>query len=146
MWVQGSLIAACRARRPGARSGAHPRTGSVTKTRLDTKAGHRMAATLKLQRDVGANLPELRRGPFQVVADGQGIGSLDNHETFQEEIVPGHHTLRLYKGRYRSRERTFEVGDDDTANFQCHGARTWVTWLISFATPSLAISLIQEGP
>jgi hypothetical protein len=105
-----------------------------------------MTATLKLQRDVGANLPELRRGRFNVVVDGQSIGSLDNHETFEEELVPGRHTLRLYKGRYKSGERTFEVGDDDTANFQCHGARTWVTWLISFAAPSLAISLSQEGP
>jgi hypothetical protein len=105
-----------------------------------------MAATLKLQRDVGANLPELRRGRFKVVVDGESIGSLDNHETLKEEIVPGRHTLRLSKGRYKSGERTFEVGDDDSANFQCHGARTWVTWLISFAAPSLAISLSQEGP
>jgi hypothetical protein len=79
-----------------------------------------------------------------VVVDGQSIGSLDNHETFEEEIVPGRHTLRLYKGRYKSGERTFEVGEDDTANFQCHGARTWVTWLLSFAVPSMAISVSQE--
>lgn len=105
-----------------------------------------MAATLTLQRDVGANLPELRRGRFEVVVDGQSVGWLDNHETVKEEVVPGRHTLRLYKGRYKSRERTFEVGDDDTANFQCHGARTWVTWLISFAAPTLAISLSEQGP
>jgi hypothetical protein len=105
-----------------------------------------MAATLNLQREVGAKLPELRRGRFKVVVDGEVVGSLDNHETLEEEIVPGRHSLRLYRGRYKSGERTFEVGDDDTANFQCHGARTWVTWLISFAAPRLGISLSQERP
>jgi hypothetical protein len=61
-----------------------------------------MAATLKLQRDIGPNLPELRRGPFTVVVDGKSIGALDNHESFEEEIVPGHHTLRLHRAATRA--------------------------------------------
>ncbi|MGH8987983.1 MAG: hypothetical protein ACRDXC_05215 [Acidimicrobiales bacterium] len=101
-----------------------------------------MTATLKLTRDQSIPI-ELRRGPFQISVDDKDVGSLENHETFDVQIAPGHHTLRLHKGRYKSKELGFDVPDGDSVTFRCHGARIWPTWLISFAIPSMAISLGQ---
>ena len=102
-----------------------------------------MAATLKLTRDQNTPI-ELRRGRFEVLVDSKNAGSLDNHETFEEQIAPGRHTLQLHKGRYKSQEVAFEVSDGDTMNFHCHGAKIWPTWLLSFAVPSMAISISPE--
>jgi hypothetical protein len=102
-----------------------------------------LAATLQLAR-VQARPPELRRGIFEVSVDGNSIGSIANHDIFETQIAAGHHTLRLRKGRYTSRQLSFEASDGDTVTFRCHGARIWPTWLLSFALPSMAISLTQE--
>ena len=103
-----------------------------------------MSATLRLTRQVGSSLPELRRGRFEVSVDGKDVGSLENKDIFQAQIDPGRHTLRLHKGRYASRELDFEVADGNTVTLRCHGARVWPTWLLSFAIPSMAISVSQE--
>ena len=102
-----------------------------------------MAATLKLTRDQSTP-PELRRGRFEVSVDGETVGSLENHGTFEKQIAPGRHWLRLRKGRYTSQEVTFDVPDGDTMTFRCHGARFWPMWLLSFAVPSMAISVTPE--
>lgn len=102
-----------------------------------------MPATLKLTRDQSIPV-ELRRGRFEVSLDGESIGSLGNHSSFEAEILPGRHALRLHKGRYTSRELSFEAADGGTVSFRCHGAKIWPTWLLSFAVPSMAISLHQE--
>jgi hypothetical protein len=102
-----------------------------------------MPATLMLKRD--QNLPiELRRGRFEVSVDGKPVGSLDNHQTFEAQIAPGRHALQLHKGRYKSKEVMFEAPEGDTISFRCHGARIWPTWLLSYALPSLAISISYE--
>lgn len=102
-----------------------------------------MAATLKLTRDQNTP-PELRRGAFEVSVDGQSVGSLENHDTLEAKIDPGLHSLRLLKGRYTSREPSFDLPDGDIVAFRCHGARVWPTWLLSFSFPSMAISVRHE--
>ncbi|HEY3979714.1 MAG TPA: hypothetical protein VGM79_20735 [Streptosporangiaceae bacterium] len=102
-----------------------------------------MTATLRVTRD--ANVPfELRRGRFDILADGAAVGSIENHETVEAPLEPGHHTLRLSKGRYSSRTRSFDLADGQVASFRCHGIRIWPMYLASAVVPSLAIALRPE--
>lgn len=106
-----------------------------------------MSATLRLTRQSGRTfmtMPELRRGQFDISVDGRKIGSLNNRDVVEAPIEPGHHTLRLRRGRYSSLDRSFDVADGDVVNFRCHGANLWPRWLVSFAVPVLAISLTRE--
>lgn len=101
-----------------------------------------MPATLRLTRKgVGV---ELRRGQFEILVDGRGIGSIDYGVTAEVSVEPGHHTLRIQAGRYSSGDKSFDVADGGVANFRCHGAMVWPRWLASFALPDLGISLIRE--
>lgn len=102
-----------------------------------------MSATLRLTREVGFGI-ELRRGRFEVSVDGQSVGSVEDHETAETPLEPGRHTLRIRKGRYSSRDRSFDVADGDVISFRCHGARIWPTYVASIVKPDLAISLRRE--
>jgi hypothetical protein len=99
-----------------------------------------MPATLKLTREVGFGF-ELRRGRFDIVVDGKDIGSVENRDTVDTSLEPGHHTIRMRAGRYSSREHSFEAADDEVINFRCHGATIWPTYIASIIKPDLAISL-----
>jgi hypothetical protein len=100
-----------------------------------------VAATLKLTRQaVGI---ELRRGTFEVLVDGNSVGSIDRNDTIEVAVEPGRHTVRVTAGRYSSRDRSFEAGDGDTIMFRVHGAMLWPRWLVSMFKPDLAISLKQ---
>ena len=101
-----------------------------------------MSATLSLRRE-GIGI-ELRRGRFEVTVDGGTVGSIENHETLDVPLGPGHHALRIRAGRYSSREHSFEVADGEVANFRCHGAMVWPRYVVSVFKPDLAISLKQE--
>jgi hypothetical protein len=107
-----------------------------------------MSATLKLTRNINYFIIgrpfELRRGPFEVSVDGKNVGSLENHETFETSLKPGHHTLKLRNGRYSSRDCSFESAEGEVVNFRCHGAALWPTYVASIAKPDMAISLKQE--
>lgn len=98
-----------------------------------------MSAVLRLKRD-GVGI-ELRRGPFEIELDGTRIGTIRSHEKFEAPIQAGRHTLRLRSGRYSSRDHSFEVPDDEVANFQCHSAMIWPRYAISLVKPDWAISL-----
>jgi hypothetical protein len=100
------------------------------------------AATLKLTRE--ATLIELRRGRFEIEVDGKTVGSFDLHETVETPLEPGHHTLRIRKGRYSSRDHSFNLADGEVVNFRCHGANIWPRYVASIVRPDLAISLKQE--
>jgi hypothetical protein len=101
-----------------------------------------MPAQLTLTRsDFGI---EFRRGPFDVMLDGQLAGVIARKETFQAPLERGRHTLQLRTGRFSSREQAFGADEGEQVRFHCHGARTWVTWLASVAVPSLGISLQAE--
>ncbi|HVA08665.1 MAG TPA: hypothetical protein VNG12_18175 [Acidimicrobiales bacterium] len=70
---------------------------------------------------------ELRRGPSEIVVDGKSVGSFDRHETVQTTVEPGHHTLRIRKGRYSSEDRSFDFADGEVVNLRCPGAVIWFT-------------------
>ena len=101
-----------------------------------------MPATLKLTRNAFG--VELHRGTFEVLLDGRGAGPIEWQETIERPVEPGRHTLQVRKGRYASREHTFDAADGQVIGFRCHGASMWPAWLIGFAVPSLAIRLIRE--
>jgi len=103
-----------------------------------------MPATLRLTRDVGSAAFELRRGSFEILVDGQHVGSLENHDTVETAIEAGRHHLVLKKGRYSSRTLSFDVTDGEVANFRCNGARIWPTYVASIVMPNLAISLKRD--
>lgn len=101
-----------------------------------------MPAILQLSRQ-GVGI-ELRRGTFAIEVDGVSVGSIEWHETKEVPIEPGHHTLQLRAGRYRSRPHSFDVRDEGVASFRCHGAMMWPRWVASALKPDLAISLGPE--
>ena len=101
-----------------------------------------MSATLQLTRE-GVGM-ELRRGTFEIDIDGVRVGSIEWHETKEISIEPGHHTLQLRRGRYRSGSHCFDVRDESVVSFRCHGAMMWPRWVASALKPDLAISLARE--
>ena len=102
-----------------------------------------MSATLRLTRDVGFGV-ELRRGQFDISVDGKDVGSLENTGTIETPVEPGRHTLRIRKGRYSSRDHSFEATEGEVVNFRCHGAKFWPTYVASIVRPDVGISLRRE--
>lgn len=98
-----------------------------------------MSATLKLtHKAIGA---EVRRAPYDVVLDGQRIGSVEMNRSIEIPIEPGGHTVQVRSGRKSSRARSFEATDGETIAFGCTGKRFLPIFLASFVIPSLALSL-----
>jgi hypothetical protein len=101
-----------------------------------------MAATLKLtHKAIGV---EVRRGTYEVVLDGEPIGSVEMDDTFETQIEPGRHTLQVREGRKSSRTTTFDAADGATIAFRCTGKSILPVFLLSFVVPSLALSLRRE--
>jgi hypothetical protein len=101
-----------------------------------------MAATLKLtHRTIGV---EVRRGTYDVVLDGQRVGSLELNTTFETPLDPGRHTLQVRNGRNSSRTKTFDATEDEIVAFRCSGKSILPIFLLSFVVPSLAISLHRQ--
>lgn len=101
-----------------------------------------MPATLKLTRHlIGV---QIRRGGFDVLVDGNSVGSLDAHATIEAPVEPGRHTLRVRYGRYSSRTAAFDAADGQVVAFRCAEKRILPIFLLSFAVPSLSISLRRE--
>ncbi len=98
-----------------------------------------MSATLRLTRE--STGIELRRGRFGVLVDAASVGSIENHQTIDIPVDPGHHTLRIQAGRYASRDHEFDVAEGGVADFRCHGAMLWPVYVASIVKPDLAISL-----
>lgn len=101
-----------------------------------------MAATLKLtHKAIGA---EVRRAPYDVVVDGERVGSVEMNGTFETPIEAGPHTLQIRSGRNSSRVKTFDAADGETVAFRCTGKNLLPIFLLSFAVPSLALTLVRE--
>ena len=101
-----------------------------------------MAATLKLtHKAIGV---EVRRGPYDVVVDGNRVGSVEMNDTIEIPVEPGRHTLQLRNGRNSSRTRAFGASEGDIVAFRCTGKRFLPIFLASFVVPSLALSLIRQ--
>jgi hypothetical protein len=101
-----------------------------------------VAATLQLVRK--GLVMELRSGTFQVMLDGDDVGSIDTNETIEVPIQPGHHELQVKLGRYTSRTDPFDTADGDVVTFRCYGGRTWPFYLASMVKPDMALTLKRE--
>jgi hypothetical protein len=101
-----------------------------------------MAATLKVtHKAVGV---EVRRGAYDVLVDGERVGSLEMNNTFETAVEPGSHTVQVRDGRKLSQTRTFEAADGETVSFRCTGKRFLPIFLASFVVPKLALALVRE--
>jgi hypothetical protein len=101
-----------------------------------------MAATLKLtHRAIGV---EVRRGTYDVVLDGERVGSLELNDPIEIPVEPGRHTLRVRNGRNSSRTKIFDAAEGEIVAFRCSGKSILPIFLLSFVVPSLALSLHRE--
>jgi len=102
-----------------------------------------MTATLKMtHKAIGV---EVRRGPYDILVDGQSAGFLKMNDTIKIAIEPGLHTLRIRSGRKSSRTQTFEAPDSETVAFRCTGKSFLPIFLASFVIPSLALQLRRDA-
>jgi hypothetical protein len=101
-----------------------------------------VAATLKLtHKAIGA---EVRRGTYDIVVDGQSVGSLEMNDTIEIPVEPGRHTVQVRDGRKSSSTLTFDAAESETVAFRCTGKRFLPIFLASFIVPSLALKLKRE--
>ena len=101
-----------------------------------------MSATLKLtHKAIGA---EIRRGTYDVLLDGERVGSVEMNDTYETPVEPGRHTLQVRNGRNSSRTLTFDAADGETIAFRCTGKSILPIFLASFVVPSLALKLKRE--
>ncbi len=101
-----------------------------------------MSATLTLtHKAIGA---EVRRGAYDIVVDGQPVGSVEMNHTIETLIEPGRHTLQVRSGRNSSRTKTFDAAEGEVVAFRCTGKSFLPVFLASFVAPGLALSLIRE--
>ncbi|MCL2418612.1 MAG: hypothetical protein FWD04_04910 [Conexibacteraceae bacterium] len=101
-----------------------------------------MTATLKLtHKAIGA---EVRRGPYDVLLDGERVGSVTMNDTLEIPVEPGRHTLQVQSGRNSSATQTFDAAEGDLVVFRCTGKSFLPVFLASFVIPSLALRLVRE--
>jgi hypothetical protein len=101
-----------------------------------------MSATLKLtHKAIGA---EVRRGTYDVVVDGNRVGSVEMNHTIELPVEPGRHTLQIYDGRKSSSTETFDAAKGGVIAFRCTGKRFLPIFLASFAVPGLALKLVRD--
>ena len=101
-----------------------------------------MAATLRLtHKAVGA---EVRRGVFDVIVDGERVGSVEMNKTVEIRIESGRHSLQVRNGRNLSSTETFDAADGEIVAFRCTGKRFLPIFLASFVVPRLALALVRE--
>jgi hypothetical protein len=101
-----------------------------------------MSATLTLtHKPIGV---EIRRGTYEVVLDGERVGSVELNDTFEMPVEPGRHTLKVHSGRNSSRTKTFDAADGEIVSFRCSGKSILPIFLLSFVVPNLALSIHRE--
>ncbi len=101
-----------------------------------------MPATLQVtHKAIGA---EVRRGPYEVVVDGERRGSVAMNATIELPVAPGRHTLQVRNGRNASSTHTFDAAEGEIVAFRCTGKRFLPIFLASFVVPRLALQLVRE--
>jgi hypothetical protein len=112
------------------------------KRRSETRGDQQMPATLKVtHKAIGA---EVRRGPYDVVVDGERAGSVEMNHTIEIPVEPGRHTLQVRNGRNSSSTQTFDAAEEQIVTFRCTGKRLLPIFLASFVVPSLALKLVRD--
>ena len=100
-----------------------------------------MAATLKLtHKAIGA---EVRRDAYDVLVDGDRIGSVKMNDTLEIPLTTGRHTVQVRDGRKSSGTRTFDAAEGEVVTFRCTGKRFLPIFLASFFVPSLALTVTR---
>jgi hypothetical protein len=108
----------------------------------ETRGDQRMSATLKLtHKAIGA---EVRRGAYDVVVDGERVGSVEMNDTIEIRVEPGRHTLQVRNGRKSSSTETFDAAEGEIVLFRCTGKRFLPIFLASFIVPRLALKLVRD--
>jgi hypothetical protein len=101
-----------------------------------------LVATLKLtHKAIGA---EVRRAPYDVLLDGDRVGSVEMNKSIELPVESGRHTVQVRDGRKSSRPESFDAAPGDTIAFRCTGKRFLPLFLASFVVPSLALKLERE--
>jgi hypothetical protein len=101
-----------------------------------------MSATLKLtHKAIGA---EVRREPYDVVLDGQRVGSVEMNATIEMSIELGRHAVQVRNGRKSSSAETFDAAEGEIVAFRCTGKRFLPIFLASFIVPGLALKLVRD--
>lgn len=101
-----------------------------------------MSATLKLtHKAIGA---EVRRGAYDIVIDGERVGSVEMNNTTEIPVEAGRHTLQIRDGRKSSSTQTFDAAEGEIVAFRCTGKRFLPLFLASFVVPSLALKLTRH--
>ena len=101
-----------------------------------------MPAMLKLtHKAIGA---EVRRGTYDVVVDGERVGSVEMNDTIEVPVEPGRHSLQVRSGRNSSSTQTFDAADGEIVAFRCTGKRFLPLFLASFVVPRLALKLVRD--
>lgn len=103
-----------------------------------------MTTTLMLTRNWGSFVTDRDR-KWQIIVDGDVVGSIGKRQSTEVEIAPGEHTLRVKQSdRFLSRERSFEARDEEVVSYGCHSQRLWPMYLASFVKPDLWIVLRRQ--
>jgi hypothetical protein len=101
-----------------------------------------MSASLKLtHKSIGA---EVRRDAYDVLVDGEQVGSVEINDTIEIPVEPGPHTLQVRDGRKSSRAESFDATEGEIVAFRCTGKRFLPIFLASFVVPSLALKLVRD--
>ena len=102
-----------------------------------------MAATLAVtHKAIGS---EVRRGPYEVLVDGERIGSVEMNDTISRAVEPEPHTLQVRSGRNSSRIKTFDLAEGEIASFRCIGKSILPIFLLPFAVSAVR-RRAQSGP
>ena len=101
-----------------------------------------MPATLKVtHKSIGA---EVRRDPYDIVIDGQQVGSVEMNKTIEIPVEPGRHTVQVRDGRKSSSAEAFDAAEGEVVAFRCTGKRFVLIFLASFLVPRLALKLVRD--
>jgi hypothetical protein len=115
---------------------------SIRHRPFGSKRRSKMSATLKLtHKAIGA---EVRRGTYDVVVDGERVGSVEMNDTIEIPVEPGRHTLQVRNGRESSSTETFDAAEGGIVAFRCTGKRFLPIFVASFIVPRLALKLVRD--
>jgi hypothetical protein len=85
----------------------------------------------------------VRRSAYDVVVDGEKVGSVAMNDSIELPAEPGRHTLQVRDGRKSSSAETFDAVEGETVAFRCTGKRFLPIFLASFLVPRLALKLVR---
>lgn len=106
-----------------------------------------MTATLRIERSMPGPTMAIgdRNRSWQILLDGQPVGTLARDAVSEIDIAPGTHTLQLAStGSRRSPERPFTASDRSVTEFVCHTQPVWPLMLMALVLPGRWIALKQR--